>query len=289
MNQEEIEKLATSLRDAVVTTTDDRRVLVTETAYQVVAQSMYATKWARLNYKQRTHANDVMLETITNKLEFDSQRTTVNQWVLPNHERMSRRKVYVWLDPHHMQTKMKSAEFASGKQVKCPLLVVDEPKGTLVAIEMIDNQATVKASWAALVTNSCRYYSCSEGAFEINGAEAKEYVTLKSVLPSKHANYMMLHKQATPKTTSSEYSFIYVSVCNSSSPAHFASQLSTATKLPMLTSWSDDLWKLAKQNQVVERVGAHQAYWYRVNTQEEEWSQILKTAISNGELNFKGE
>lgn len=124
---------------------------------------------------------------------------------------------------------------ATGQRVYAPVSIID--RNELIALQMLGPQESVKANWAALMSNKRSHYYINANGFGIKGKE--NHLILRKLLPSGWLEMWLIHHQATITHMNPNGRF-YLIEHNGRRP-NFYLYLNKALAAPLLPSWANHL------------------------------------------------
>lgn len=179
-----------------------------------------------------------------------------------------------------------TVSLARGMRVHAPVIVLDDEAETIIALQIIGPEQSVKANWAALMGGGKTNY-IRRTRIKLTGS--KSHVTLKQSLPCGWQELWLIHKQASAAEMTPGEPFYVLDDATAVPPSTFFPMLDRAIQLPLQAAWARDLWLLGRQARLItpatdsDSVG--RGAW-TVHPALDAWSEILSDGLHNGRLAF---
>lgn len=179
-----------------------------------------------------------------------------------------------------------SLALATGMRVRTPVIVLDDAEETIIALQMLGPEQSVKANWAALMGGGKRHWI---NACKVKLSGSKSHITLKQSLQCGWTEMWLIHKQASAVEISPEQPFYVLDDATAVPPQNFFLMLDRALELPLQSAWARDLWLIGRQEKLItpatDSSSTGRGAW-TVTPAMEPWSDIISTGLKNGRFTF---
>lgn len=174
---------------------------------------------------------------------------------------------------------------------------LDDDHHTIMALQMLGPEQSVKAAWAHLVTNGKQSAYINRTTVLLDGS--KMHVMMKSPLPGcGWLEMWLIHKQAMPDHVSpgnTNYFYAFHIENESYTPKErlarlrspFINMLDRVIGTPILPEWAGYLWDEAYEIDILAPLHITlNMFAYRFKTNPEKWQTIISKGLQSGQISF---
>jgi hypothetical protein len=173
---------------------------------------------------------------------------------------------------------------------------IDQVHNTIIALQMLGWEQSVKAAWAHLVTNGKQSAMINKYTVILDGS--KKHVQFKSSLPENgRFESWLIHKQAIPeKAHPGIEPFFYIFSLNTNAPYHdeefgtqFITMLDRVINMPILPEWSHVLWEKGIERNMIMPIppdDCRNMVAYRIAIVPTMWQRYITQELRRGHITF---
>ena len=174
---------------------------------------------------------------------------------------------------------------------------LDDDKHTIVALQMLGPEQSVKAAWAHLVTNGKQSAYIDKTTVLLDGS--KMHVMMKTpLIGCGWLEMWLIHKQAMPDYVSpgnANYFYVFHIENGSYTPKErlarlqppFINMLNRVIGTPILPQWANYLWNEAYEAGGLDPLTITlNTFAYRFKTSPEKWQAIISKGLQVGQISF---
>ena len=196
-----------------------------------------------------------------------------------------------------------AVNIAEGFRVHIDRLIIEDRR--LVYLSMLGDKTSLDASWAFIKNRPRRLISI--GNYTIKTEKKEHYLFKSPELPSGGHHWIMVNRRASWLTLKPNDEFYllnferdnYYHNTRQTCPPHFYTLLNQTLTIPILPEWTQYLWRKANITSIDKDVYladsvdsyaegnvCYNSRAWKIFTDFDEWSDIIKLGIRYGDLTF---
>jgi hypothetical protein len=173
---------------------------------------------------------------------------------------------------------------------------IDAEKDTIIALQMLGAEQSVKAAWAHLVTNGKQSAYINKHSVTLDGS--KKHVQFKGSLPENgRFESWLIHKQAIPGTANPGIEpFFYLLALNPDDSfdaenveTPFINMLDRLVNAPLLPEWAPALWERGVDKRLISLIpqsDCRNMLVYKIKINAAMWQTIVSQELRRSAITF---